>query len=108
MISQLLREGFAEARRRPGLILMDILWKTIWAALTICGLVLIGYWLASRIPWQLSNIDPLGGWLGFRILREVWIAYGGQLLSFFSALLFFSAVTWILLEAVFRKRLVSA
>ncbi len=106
MLAQVLRDGFAQAHRRPGLILLDIVWKLIWLALTLAGLLVVAYRFVSHFQWQSLNIRAVDALAAANLLRQLLNEYGGELLGGLLAVLGFSGLSWIFLEAAFRRKLV--
>ncbi len=109
ILEQMLREGFALAHRRLGLILVDILWKAIWLAVTVAALFLVFGWFGwqlQSIEWQSTDIPAVNAWLAATALRQFWNAHAGEFLAAFLSILCFSALVWFSLEAFFRRRIV--
>src|SRR6266566_5026261 len=94
ILEQMLREGFALAHRRLGLILVDILWKAIWLAVTVAALFLVFGWFGwqlQSIEWQSTDIPAVSAWLAAAALRQFWNAHAGEFLAAFLSILCFSA-----------------
>ena len=108
MIAETLREGFAEAHRHPGLILLDIIWKVVWLGLTLAGLSMVILQFVSRFEWQSTNIQALDAVVIANTLRQMWSSYGGEFLGGLIAVAGMSGLTYLLLEAVLRRKLVVA
>ena len=106
MFTQVLREGFAQAHRRPGLVLLDVFWKAAWLALTLIGLLIAAYPFVSHFQWRSSNIRAVDALVAASLLRQVWNEYGGEFVGGLLAVLGLSAVLYIFIEAVCRRRLV--
>jgi hypothetical protein len=106
MIAPVLREGFAQAHHRPGLIFLDLVWKLIWLALTLIALFSVTYSFISHIEWQPSNVRVINVWVFAGLLREAWANYGGEFLGGLFAVLCMSGVLWFFLEGRFRRRIV--
>ncbi len=73
MPGEVLRQGFARAHRRLGLIFLDLLWKAIWCAVTFVALALIAGWFGSQlqnIQWQDTGVPALKGLLATTALRQ--------------------------------------
>ena len=61
MVAETLREGFARAHRRPGVILLDVIWKLIWFALTVVAVVIVALVVGAALIARV-----LGGQVGVR------------------------------------------
>ena len=110
MLNEVLREGFRLVHRQIGLIVLDLLWKLIWLVLTVSGLfgiaILFGSELQS-IEWIGAGNRAITTAAGFELLREFWMANRSAVFTAAATGLLLSLVTWFLLEAGFRSRLVS-
>ena len=106
MVAEVLREGFARAHRRPGLILLDVIWKLIWFALTVAAVLIVVYRFISHLEFTPINIQVLDALRIAASVRELWSEYGGELLGGLVAVLGMSALFYLLLEAQVRRKLV--
>jgi hypothetical protein len=108
MVADILREGFARAHRRPGLILLDVIWKLIWFALTVAAVVMVVYRFISHLEFNPINIQVLDALRIAGSVRQMWNEYGGEFLGGLVAVLGMSALFYLLLEAKVRRKLVVA
>jgi hypothetical protein len=106
MVTQTLREGFAEAHRHPGLIFLDVIWKLAWLALTLSGLLIVIYQFVSHFEWTPSSFRALDAVTISGAVRQMWNDYGGEFLGGLIAVAGMSAVLYVLLEARVRRKLV--
>jgi hypothetical protein len=109
MLESILRDGFALANRRLGLIFLDILWKAVWLFATAAGLLLVAAWFGGElgaIGWEDTGDPRINGLLVTVLLRDFWEAHRAGVLFSVAAVLFASAICWFLLEAFFRRRIV--
>jgi hypothetical protein len=103
-----LRQGFALAHRRIGLIFVDLLWKAIWFAVTVAVVMLWVMWFGvplGSIQWQQSNIPGVNAWLLATLVRQLWQERGTELLLAAFGVFSFSVLVWFVLEAFFRSRI---
>ena len=111
VLNEVLREGFRLVHRQIGLIVLDLLWKLIWLVLTVSGLfgiaILFGSELRS-IEWIGAGNRAITTAAGIELLREFWMANRSAVFTAAATGLLLSLVTWFLLEAGFRSRLVSS
>src|SRR5438093_2921741 len=108
MVTEILREGFAGAHRRLGLIFLDVIWKLVWFALTAAGVVMVVYRFLSHFEFNPINIQALDALRVANSVRQMWNDYGGELLGGLIAVMGMSALLYLLLEAKIRTRLVGA
>ena len=108
MVTEILREGFAGAHRRLGLIFLDVIWKLVWFALTAAGVVMVVYRFLSHFEFNPINIQALDALRVANSVRQMWNDYGGELLGGLIAVMGMSVLLYLLLEAKIRTRLVSA
>jgi hypothetical protein len=111
MLTDILRSGFALAHQRVGLVFLDILWKIIWLVITLAGFYLAAAWITSdllAVSWDETANRAVNGFIVLALVREFWTAHRGGILIAAGLLVAFSACTWILLEAFFRRTLGSA
>jgi hypothetical protein len=110
MVGEILRSGFALANRRPGLIVLDLLWKSIWVASTAIAFFVAVSWVASDllpIEWDDWGIGPANGLIAMALLREFWNAHHVEVFLTLGGVLALSMTVWFILEAAFRRRLVA-
>ena len=108
MPQEILRQGFALAHRRMGLIFADLLWKAIWLAMTAAALMLAVIWFGAplrSIQWQQSNIPGVNAWLVATLVRQLWQERGSEVLLASVGISCFSVLLWLVLEASFRSRI---
>ena len=106
MVSETLREGFAKAHHRLGLVFLDVIWKLVWFALTIAGVVLVLYRFLSHFQFNPTTFQAVNALRFANTLREMWNNYGGQFVGGLFAVAGMSALLYLLLEATVRRRLV--
>jgi hypothetical protein len=109
MLADVLRNGFAAAQQRSGLIFFDILWKVIWIGLTVTGLCGAVLWITydlNSIEWTDTGNPTVNGLLAATLLRDFWMANQWAIVATVLMVLLSSAVVWIFLEAFFRRRIV--
>jgi hypothetical protein len=110
MLGEILRNGFALANRRPGLIVLDLLWKSIWVASTVIAFFVSASWLTLdllSIEWDDRGIGPANGLIALGLLREFWNAHHTEVFLTLGGVLALSVTVWFILEAIFRRRLVA-
>ena len=110
MPGEVLRQGFARAHRRLGLIFLDLLWKAIWCAVTFVALALIAGWFGSQlqnIQWQDTGVPALKGLLATTALRQFLGAHASAIFWSIGTMFVFSVTLWFVLEAYFRNRIVN-
>lgn len=108
MLSDILRGGFALAHKRPGLILLDIAWKLVWLAGSGALALLAALWLTSGlrgIQWDDAGNPGLNFVIAGALLRQFWAAARGEILWTIILVSVASAIFWIVLEALFRRRI---
>jgi len=108
MVADILWGGFAAARHRLGLVLLDIFWKSVWLVVTLVMLFVAFTLITSEltaIEWQDTGIPGLNGLVAMAILREFWAANRGEIIALFMALVFVSALIWFVLEAFCRRKI---
>ena len=108
MVTEILREGFAGAHRRLGLIFLDVIWKLVWFALTAAGVVMVVYRFLSHFEFNPINFQALDALRVANSVRQMWNDYGGELLGGLIAVMGMSVLLYLLLEAKIRTRLVGA
>jgi hypothetical protein len=110
-VSDALAAGFSRTTRRPGAIILDLLWKAIWLAITLGLLLLFFLWFYSEsksIQLQ-APVNPLQSPLVLMALgRALWAAYASTIFWFALSFVILSASAWVLLEAYFRARILMA
>lgn len=108
MLEDVLRQGFAAAHRRLGLVFLDILWKMIWLAATAAAFILVAAWFSSNLralAWEDTGVSALNAWIATTVLRELWSAHRAEVLGTLSGLLLLSCFGWLFLEAFCRSRI---
>jgi hypothetical protein len=108
MVAEILREGFAGAHRRLGLVFLDVVWKMLWLALTVGGVAIVVYRFVSHFEFRAINIQMLDAIRLANGVREMWSNYGGELMGGLVAVIGMSALFYLLLEAKIRSKLVVA
>jgi len=108
MVAEILREGFARAHRRPGIILLDVVWKLIWFALTVVAIVMVVYRFVSHLEFTPINVQALDALRVATSVRQMWNDYGGEFLGGLIAVAGMSALFYLFLEANVRRKLVVA
>jgi hypothetical protein len=111
MVAELLRDGFALARRRLSLILIDLLWKLVWAIATGVMFGIVALWFGSQfqsIEWQAADVPGVNGLVAAALVRQLWNEYAGAVGGVVVAVLLLSFLLWIVLEAFFRSRILSS
>jgi len=106
MVAEILRQGFAGAHRRLGLVFLDVIWKMVWLALTVGGVAIVVYRFVSHFEFRPMNIQMLDAIRLANSVREIWSDYGGELLGGLVAVIGMSALLYLLLEANVRRRFV--
>src|SRR5438093_3581655 len=102
MLSEILRSSFAVARRRPGLILLDIFWKLVWFVFTLVTFLVAAAWFTSGlrgISWENTGVPALNALLAAAILRDFWITNRAEVVLIASLVLCASTTVWFVLEA---------
>ena len=109
MMEDVLRKALAAAHQRPGLIFLDILWKTVWLIGTLAALFLVAVWFGSGVrslAWQDTGVGAVNAWIAATLLRQLWEASKAEILWAISAVLMLSAFAFLFLEAFVRSRMV--
>src|SRR5215469_6983999 len=109
MLEEILRKGFAVAHKRIRLVFLDVLWKAMWLAATVAGLVLIAAWFTSHlrsIQWQNTGVRGLDAWIAVTVLREFWAETRGEIFWALVVFVLISLVVWFVMEAFLRQKLV--
>ena len=110
MLEDVLRQGFALAHHRFGLIFVDLLWKIVWFVATVVALLLVALWFGSQlqsIAWQDTGIRNVNAWIAVNLVREFWAAHKAGIYTAIAAVLLFSLFAWLVLQAFFHSRIVS-
>src|SRR5262249_32283819 len=108
MLTDILRNGFAAANQRPGLLFADILWKALWIVLTFLLVIVAVLWFSSdlpRIDWTNRGLRGIDGLIAASLFRQLWLAKRADAMLTAFAAMVFSSVLWIALEAFFRQKL---
>jgi hypothetical protein len=108
MVAELLREGFAGAHRRLGLVLLDVIWKIVWFALTVGGVAIVVYRFVSHFEFRPVNIQIVDAMRLASSVQQIWSSYGGELFGGLFVVIGLSALIYLLLEAKIRSKLVVA
>src|SRR5215510_7539605 len=104
MLREILQSGFALANRRPGLIVLDLLWKSIWVVSTAIAFFIAVSWLSSdfiSIEWDDRGIGPANGLIALGLLREFWSTHHVEVLLTLGGVFALSVTVWFILEASF-------
>ena len=108
MVAEILHEGFVRAHRRLGLVFLDVIWKLVWAALTIAGVGIVLYRFVSRLEFEPVNIQVLDALRIANSVQQLWSDYGAEFLAGLIVVACMSALVYLLLEATVRRKLVGA
>jgi hypothetical protein len=111
MLNDVLRQGFQLANRRPRLIFLDLVWKSIWLVLTLAGFFLVAMWFGAEfrsMGWADTGNRAVNGAIAVALLRKFWLAKHATIFTALATVVFLSLVAWFLLEAAFRARIMSA
>jgi len=109
-LTDALRAGFALAHQRVGLVFLDVLWKGIWIVISIGALFVAASWITSdllAISWEDARVGAVNGLMAAALLRRFWSANQTVILSILGLVMVLSIVTWLLLEALFRRKFVA-
>jgi hypothetical protein len=109
-LDRLLREGFSDAHRRIGLVLLDLVWKLIWFVVTAAALSAMAAWFGFQLRslgWVDTANPTINSAIAFTLLRKFWAQYRAEVLLAVAALLFLSIAVWFVLEAAFRSRMIA-
>jgi hypothetical protein len=109
MLSDILRNGFKLAHKRPGLLFLDIIWKLIWLLLSAALFFGVVVWVTSDlsgIDWGDTGVPSVNLVVAATLLREFWSANQGQILLLLFGAAATSALLWFLLEAMVRRKIV--
>jgi hypothetical protein len=107
MVAEALREGFARAHHRLGFVFLDVIWKMVWFALTIAGVVIVVYRFVSHFEFNPINIQALDALRVASSVRQMWNVYGGEFLGGLTAVAGMSALLYLFLEANVRRKLIA-
>jgi hypothetical protein len=110
MLADILRRGFALANRRAGLILVDLLWKSIWIAGTMGALFVAASLVTSdlrAVEWEDTGVTAANGLIALKLLHEFWRTHRTEVFVMLGGLIALSILVWFILEAVFRRKVVS-
>ena len=110
MVSGVLRQGFALAHRRLGLVFRDVLWKAVWLGVTVASLLLAAAWFGDQVQsaqWQTSNIPAVNGVIAATVLRQFWNEHAAEMFWALSGVIVLSSSLWVVLEAFFRARILN-
>jgi hypothetical protein len=109
MLEDILRQAFRLANQRLGLIFLDILWKGIWLIATIVALILAFAWFGAdvrTIGWPDTGVSTANAWLAATLFREWWASHRTDIILAVGMAILFSIMSWFVLEAFFRRKLV--
>jgi hypothetical protein len=109
MLGETLRRGFALANRGAGLIIFDLLWKSIWVVGTIIAFLFAVWWVTydlQGIEWNDTGFSATNGLIAMVLVRDFWNAHRGEILLVLCGVIAFSIAVWFILEASCRGRLV--
>ena len=110
MLDDVLREGFRLTHRRFGLVFLDFLWKAVWFVFTVGLLFLVAAWFGARFE-AIGRLDTgnrgIDTAVGLALLRQFWSVNRTQIVAAAATVVFVSIVMWLVLEALFRRRLIS-
>ena len=105
-VNSILADAFARAHRRPGAVLIDLLWKVIWLVVTAVMLGMAAAW----IYWEMGSIQvqaPAGAVknpIALMVLaRQIWTQYAAMFIAMAGFVVTVSVVCWIFLESYFRS-----
>jgi hypothetical protein len=108
MLEDILRQGFARANQRAGLILLDNLWKAVWLLCSLAAFVFLIGWFGSElhdIAWEDTGVRRINLLVAFAVLRQFWNAVKGEIVLSLVLLIGLSLLAWFLLEAFVRSRM---
>jgi hypothetical protein len=106
MVAETLREGFAVAHRRPGLIIFDVIWKLVWLTLTLLAMFIVFYQFVSNFSWNTTGVQALDAVSLANAINSLWRDYGGEFLGALIAVMGISSLIYLVLEANIRRRFV--
>ena len=107
MVAVTLREGFAVAHRRPGLIILDVIWKLFWLGLTLTALFIVFYQFVAHFEWNRTGVQAVDALALANALRQMWNEYGGEFLGGLIAVIGISSLVYVVLEANVRRKFVA-
>src|SRR4051794_401891 len=96
----ILRQAFARARYRAGLILLDIVWKAIWLVCTLTAVLSVVVWFGSElrgIAWEDTGGRVVNGLIIGTLLRQFWAANGAAIILSIATVVALSASAWFVL-----------
>jgi hypothetical protein len=111
MLAEILQRGVALAHRRAGLVLWDILWKTLWLVFSVAAVLLVVAWYGAEVQglsWEDTGIPAVNGLMAAVLAREFWNANKAEILLAFAAVVLVSIAGWFLLESYFHRKFVKA
>jgi hypothetical protein len=109
MITETLCGAFTLANRRLRLVFFDMLWKSVWLAVTMGMLLASFVWFADRVQsigWESTGVPGLDDLVAGSLLRQIWQAYSGTYFMMLCGVVVLSAGLWLILEAFVRSRIV--
>ncbi len=108
-MDEILRQAFARARHRVGLIFLDIVWKAIWLAGTVTAVFFVAVWFGSElrgIAWEDTGVRAVNALIMGMLFRQFWAANGAAIILSVTSVIALSASAWFVLEAFVRYRMV--
>ncbi|HLH31743.1 MAG TPA: hypothetical protein VKY31_11110 [Terriglobia bacterium] len=108
MLAVILRESFARAHARIGLIFVDILWKAVWLVCSVAAVALVVSWFGSyvqQLAWEDTGVRSMNLLVAMAVLREFWRTLRVEVLLTAMVLALLLAAGWFLLEALIRSRI---
>ena len=110
MLDDVLRQAFQLAHGRFRWVLLDLLWKAIWLALTLVALFLVAAWFGAQLSslgWMDTGNRAINSAVAFALFRQFGSAHRGEVFAAIAAVLLFSLLMWFVLEAAFRARILA-
>jgi hypothetical protein len=111
MLADILRSSFSQAGKRSSLVLLDILWKTIWFVSSFAAVILVAAWFGSELrdlAWEDTGAHATNALIAIAAMREFWRELKGEVLLAAVLIALISATLWFLLEAFVHREFVGA